>query len=246
MRHIQQRRPRRLQFRQHVEQVIRLRVGQRRGWLVEHEDPALEGEGAGHLQQLAMGGRQLFGEGVWIDLQVEARQDLASALAHLRLAQAAEPAQLASREDVGGDAEVGEAQHFLVDHADAALDRIARARHTQPLALPPHLTGIGAHEAGQDLQQRGLAGAVLTDQRMGFAGFDLEAHAVEGLDGAKRFVDVVEGEAHGRPHLISGNQAPRVRLSIAPSSRTVVSTDGRSGRFAAARRLQHFSTVPTR
>ena len=62
----------------------------------------------------------------------------------------------------------------------------------------------GVHEAGQDLQQRGLAGAVLADQRMGFALDDVEAHAVHGLDGAKGFVDVAEAEAHGRAILHCG------------------------------------------
>ena len=34
-------------------------------------------------------------------------------------------------EDVGRDGEVGEAQHLLVDHADAVLDRFARARRRE-------------------------------------------------------------------------------------------------------------------
>ena len=59
--------PARLQLAQHVEQVIRFRVGQRRRRLVEHENPAIEGERAGDLEELPVRGGERFGERVRID-----------------------------------------------------------------------------------------------------------------------------------------------------------------------------------
>ena len=69
MRHIDDGRAAALQLAQHVEQVIRFRVGERGGRLVEHEDLAIESQRPGDLQQLAMRGREVFRGGVRIDAQ---------------------------------------------------------------------------------------------------------------------------------------------------------------------------------
>ena len=45
------------------------------------------------------------------------------------------------------------------------------------LALPADLAGVGLDQAGEDLEQRRLAGAVLADQRMRFTFGDVEADA---------------------------------------------------------------------
>ena len=68
-----------------------------------------------------------------------------------------------------GDAQVREAEHLLVDHPDAAFERLARCGERQPRALPGELAGVGTDDPGQDLQQRRLAGAVLADERMRLA-----------------------------------------------------------------------------
>ena len=59
------------------EQVIRLRVAERRRRLVEREDAALERERARHLQQLAMGDAQRFDRRVGGDRRAEAREQIA-------------------------------------------------------------------------------------------------------------------------------------------------------------------------
>ena len=118
------------------------------------------------------------------------------ARAHRGFVEPAVAADLAAREDVARHAEVGEAQHLLVDHADAVLDGLARARVVEAPAVPADLAGVGRDEAGQDLQQRGLAGAVLAHQRVRAAGGDLEADAAQGVDGAKRFANAAELQTH--------------------------------------------------
>ncbi len=65
-----------------------------------------------------------------------------------------------------GDRQIREAQHLLVDHADAALERVARAAEVKPFASPEDLARIGLNDAGENLEQRGLAGAVLAHERV--------------------------------------------------------------------------------
>ena len=90
----------------------------------------------------------------------------------------APPAEPAG-EDVVDDAEAGHELVLLVDHADEAgqlatgLERIERA------AVDPDRAAVGADHTGQQVQQRGLAGAARPDDGDGLAGGDLEAERRE-------------------------------------------------------------------
>ena len=97
-------------------------------------------------------------------------EDRRGALAHLGVAQpSAAPVSSRPAKMLPVTRQVREAEHLLVDHADAALERVARAAEVQPLAVPVQLAGVGLDDAGQDLEQRGLAGAVLADERVRLA-----------------------------------------------------------------------------
>ena len=201
-----------LQLAQDVEQVIGLRVGERGRRLVEHEDPAIERQRAGDLEQLAMRGRERFGERVRIDPQRQSIEHRSRARAHRRFVEPAEAADLAAAEDVGRDAEVGQAQHLLVDHADAVLDGLARARRRERLSAPADLAAIGPDQPGEDLQQRRLAGAVLADERVRLALRHIEADAAQGVDGAKGFLNAVELQTHSSQMVAYGSCFLSVRL----------------------------------
>ena len=56
-------------------------------------------------------------------------------------------------------------------------------------AVEADLAGVGLVDAGKDLHQRGLAGAVLADERDDLAARDLEVHLVESEDAGKTFGD---------------------------------------------------------
>ena len=53
---------------------------------------------------------------------------------------------------------------------------------------------VGLHDAGEDLHQRRLAGAVLAEQRRHLAAVDVEVHALERVDRAVGLGDVARGE----------------------------------------------------
>jgi hypothetical protein len=72
---------------------------------------------------------------------------------------------------------------------------------------------VGAVHAGDDLDQRRFAGAVLAQERMHLAGPDIEAHAAERLDPRKGFPDAfqLEDRLHTR-HLLPPAEAGRRNL----------------------------------
>ena len=78
---------------------------------------------------------------------------------------------------------------LLVDNADAARQRVARALDVGERAVHANLAGVLAVGAAQDLNERGLAGAVLAEQHVHFAGAQRQLHAVERYDTRKTLPD---------------------------------------------------------
>ncbi len=82
-----------------------------------------------------------------------------------------------------------------------ARDRLARIAEPDRPAIEPHLPRIRLVHAGQDLDQRGLAGAVLAQQRVDLATPDGEVHMIECLHADEALGGIVhldEGVAHDR------------------------------------------------
>ncbi len=87
-----------------------------------------------------------------------------------RVDPAAGAQRLAPDEDVLGHRQVREQRRFLVDDGDALVGRVAGAGEEDGLAVDGEQPGVGLVHAGEDLDQCGLAGSVLTHERMGLAG----------------------------------------------------------------------------
>ena len=136
------------------------------------------------------------------------REKRARAVAHLGIAEPSATRDLAAGEDVSRHRQVGKGEHLLIDHADAALERLARTAEVETLVVPVNRAGVGLDDAGENLQQRRLAGAVLAHERVRFAFAHGEADAAQGPDGAERFADVTELEGrlgrHARENHTSG------------------------------------------
>ena len=123
MRHVQQRRAAALQLAQDVEQVIRFRIRERGGRLVEHQDLAVERQARGQLAAAADARPTATPAGVSGSMPSdEPIEQHRRARAHRGLIEPAVAAHLAAGEDVARHAQVRKAQHLLVDHADAVLD----------------------------------------------------------------------------------------------------------------------------
>jgi hypothetical protein len=123
------------------------------------------------------------------------------------------PARLAPDEDVLRDREVGHQVELLVDDADPELLGVLGTVDGHPLPVEEELALVGRVDAGQQLHQRGLAGAVLADQRQHLAAAQVEVHVLERLDAGEALGD--PAHLQQRVGVDSGAHAGR----LSPSSR---------------------------
>ena len=109
-----------------LEELRHLGRRQRRGRLVEDDDPGTREQHAADLDQLLQAQGQAAGQGRRIDLDAEPGQMLARHLRHVPPAHRAEAVgRLAAEEHVLGDGQIGNDRQLLVHHADAGSERVA-------------------------------------------------------------------------------------------------------------------------
>ena len=81
--------------------------------------------------------------------------------------------RLRADEDVLGDAEVGKERRLLEDDRDPGRLRLLGVVEDRLLAVEQEPAGVGPVDAGEDLDERRLAGAVLADEPVHLAGEEL-------------------------------------------------------------------------
>jgi len=174
----------------HVEQVGNLLLAEGGSRLVHDQQPDAARERLGDLYKLAGGDPQL-GNGLsgW---KVDAQQveQFPAALVHgAEVDDAAHGLRLVAQKDVTGHAQVGDQVQFLVDDTDANALHARGSRLGDALVGEDKLAGIGLVCAGEDLDQGGLARAVLADEGMDLTGVDFEVHVVQGKHARKPLGD---------------------------------------------------------
>ncbi len=102
--------------------------------------------------------------------------------------------RLAADPDVLGHRHVVHQVELLMDHGDAVLERVERRGQLDLLALQPEGAGVGRVDAGDDLHQRRLAGAVLAHQRVDVAALQAERHVVERQHAGEGLADALDFE----------------------------------------------------
>ena len=155
---------------QQREQPLDLGRRQRRGRLVQDDDARAGEQHARELDQLLQAERQRAHPRARIDVDAEALQMLGRAAAHRPPVDQAEPVdRLHAEMDVLRHRQLAHDGKLLMHHADAGRARIARRAKADRPAVEAHLALILGVHAGDDLHQRGLAGAVLADQPVDLA-----------------------------------------------------------------------------
>src|SRR5690606_38625975 len=120
---------------------------------------------------------------------------LAGVGAHGAPVDGAEPrARRVPEEDVFGDREVVEENRLLMDRGDPLLEGGVCRRQPDGFVLYSDLAFVRLVDAGEDLDQGGLARAVLADERRDLAGVEREAHARKRADAGKALGDAREGK----------------------------------------------------
>ena len=129
--------------------------------------------------------------------------------------------ELALEEHVVGDGEARDQGEILVDGVDAERPRVVDRAQLHLLAVDEDLAAVGLLEAGEDLDQRRLAGAVVADQ---------PEHLALGPGAARRRGARRPGRSASRRARRAARPASRRAASLTAASRD--SGGGRPGRSA--------------
>ena len=191
----QHRVPLRAQRLDDAEQPVDLGAGQRSGRLVHHDHPRVRRQRLRDLDELLVGDRQPAREPVGVEPNAELLEHGGRLAPHPPVVDAAEPLErLYADEDVLGDGQVGEERRLLKDDRDPGRLRLLGVVEDRLLAVEHQPTGVGPVDAGEDLDERGLAGAVLSDEAVHLAGEELYVAVLESVNGAEALLGVLEGE----------------------------------------------------
>ena len=182
------------QLPQHGEEPLGLALVQGRVRLVEDEQPRRLQQHAAELDQLLLADAEPADRRLDIDMQAELGQQIAALGRHGGDGDQPVADRLAIDEEIGQDGALRKQAQLLIDDADAELAGGLGGIDGQLLAIEEDAPGIGADHAGQNLHQRGFAGAVLAHHRVDGAGLDLQIHAVEGHHPAVALGKVVDGD----------------------------------------------------
>src|SRR6185436_20053567 len=101
---------------------------------------------------------------------------------------------LEAERDVLRHREVGKQRRLLVDRGDPERARDARRVVRDRASANQQLAFVLLDRAGRDLDERGLAGAVLADERVDLAAAQLEGGAAQRLNAGVRLSDAAGRE----------------------------------------------------
>src|SRR5690625_3304077 len=168
------------QLPEHREQLVDLGAGQSRGGLVEDEDPRVEAQGFGDLDQLLPRDAQRADPATGVDVETDELEGVAGDAALLRAVHHAEPFRDVPQGDVLRDGQRRHEVELLVDGRDSECFRGRGVRDAYRFAVDQDLALVGLVDAGNGLDQGGLAGPVLAEQALDLARVYVQVHAVEG------------------------------------------------------------------
>ena len=183
-----------------AEQLLRLGAGERGGGLVEDDEArVVVDERPGHLHELALGGPEVAHETGRREPDAEhVVQHLGHPGLHAASSQHAARALLVAEPDVLGDRHVGHELEFLVHEADAGRVRIGGCQRAGIRAADDHRARIARIDAREDLDERGLARAVLADEAVHLARAHVDRGAPQSRDARERLRDA--GHVQDRRH----------------------------------------------
>jgi len=184
-----------------LEEFLCLLRCQHSGWLVEDEDLGAAVERLQDLHALLLPDADRLDLRQWVDREAVALGQLAHALCgRVVVEQDAPRARLGGEHDVLRHSHHGNQHEVLVHHPDALLDRGLRRAERDRFAVQRHLALVGCVEPVEDVHQRRLARAVLTEERVHLAMPQVEADIVVCDDTGEAFGDVPQLEERGLRH----------------------------------------------
>ncbi len=187
------------EFFQRGEQRVRFLRRQHRRGLVENEDFGAAVKRLENFDTLAFANRQRGDRRIRIDRQPESLPQFANAGCRLAAVRRQGEQRFGSQHDVVEDTEIVGKGEMLVHHADACGNGCPRLARRERFPLDFDRPLIGDIVAEQDVHQRGLTGAVLTQEADDFAARQCEGDRVVGDQRAEALANAGEPENGLRP-----------------------------------------------
>ena len=169
------------------EEIVLLLRSQSGGRLVEYDDLRLETNRSRDLDHLPLGGAERLDDRRRIDGKIQRLKQLLRL--DIRSPQAIEKLLVAQIE-ILRDGQRGDEARLLIDHGDPMPPRVCGAANLDPFAFEAELALGGRNRAGEDLDQRRLARAVLAQQGVHFAAPQIEVDVLQRGDAAIFLGDV--------------------------------------------------------
>ena len=188
---------------QRVEQALDVGLGKRRGRLVENDDVGFDRERSADRNERTLGRRKRRNRRIGIEIAAHDRERLGGGVLDSRPRYEADPRPRIAglNRDVLGDRHPLDEPQILVDEGDRQRIRSGADR----LSGIEDLAGVGFVHPRQDFDQRRLAGAVLSQERVDLAATDVEVDMIE----RKR-----PGEALDKPGHREHRRRPAVRTGL--------------------------------
>ena len=150
-----------------------LGVGQAGGGLVEDEDRRIDGDGLGHLRQLALPLPETGETGSRVDVAEPHTLEVRAGLSfEVTPSHPAHGTPQAGQQDVLGDAQVRDRRRLLTHQGDPRLEPVARSHETALVPVEQDPAVVGGHRTGDDPGEgrglqvgHGARGDVVKDQR---------------------------------------------------------------------------------
>jgi hypothetical protein len=192
------RRPGRRERADDAEQLLGLVRRQDGARLVEDEDVALAVQGLEDLHALPHADGETLDLRVRVDLELVLLRQLHDALARRGPIERSQgPAhRLRAERDRLDHVEDRDEHEVLVDHADTGSDRRGRVPERMGLAVDEDLAGVRLVQAGQDVHERRLAGAVLPEEAEHLALVHRDGDLVVGEDAREPLRNLAQLEPH--------------------------------------------------
>ena len=188
----------------HVEEHAHLGRVKRGGRLVHDHQRSLERDGARQRHHLLQRHAQVHHRHAEIDVHAQPVEQLLRRAAHARpVDPAPASARLAPQKDVFGGGQVGDQVDLLVDGGDTGGLGLGGRMERDVLAPHEDTAIVLRIGAGQDLDEGGLAGAVMPYQRVDLAMPDVEVNAGQRLHAGEALGDAAHLKqrvgSHDRP-----------------------------------------------
>ena len=204
---------------EHLDHLVALGGTQPSHHFIEQQQLRPRGERARHLEALAVRQRERRCGQVALRAEAQSFHDIAGELARIL---GGRGSQECADHDVVEHGESGERLHDLEGAADAGGADLVRAQAVDGFPLENNFAGVRGIDAGDHIEDGGLAGAVRADQAVDVALGDLERRRVHRTQAAERFADRAhfEKRAHSRSFRASVGQMPCGRNITTRSSTT--------------------------